>query len=336
MSYSIDVYRGSLPATRSLRDFALFVSFFPQLVAGPIVRGREFLPQLAEHEHPLRWDNVRRGTEIFLRGFVKKVLFADTLALYVDPVFADPAMFTPAVCWLAVIAYAGQIYYDFSGYSEMAIGVGRMLGFHLPENFRHPYVSLNITEFWRRWHISLSSWLRDYLYIPLGGNRKGRVLTYRNLLLTMLLGGLWHGAAWTFVVWGALHGAGLALHKWSLERRGAHGHGGPVRNAISWLGTFVFVLVTWVFFRSPDFATAWTYLGRMAFLETGGASWFHVHAMVALVLGAVGHAVVKARGERDLGLDLRSPWGWLGAAFLVLLVLLYAPLDTNPFIYFQF
>jgi len=338
MSYSIDVYRGTLPATRSFRDFALFVAFFPQLVAGPIVRGSEFLPQLRNDKHPLRLDNLRRGTEIFVRGFTKKVLFADTLAFYVDPVFGDPAMYSPWVCWVAVIAYAAQIYYDFSGYSEMAIGVGRMFGFTLPVNFRHPYVATSITEFWRRWHISLSSWLRDYLYVPLGGNRKGRVFTYRNLVITMVLGGLWHGAAWTFVIWGSLHAVALALHKLFLEiRAGKPRAEHPLpRRILSWAVTFVFVLVTWVVFRAPDLPTAWIYLRKMAFLDGGGAEWFYIHAMVALALGAVGHVVVLLRGERDLTLDLRRPVAWVGLAFLGLLILLFAPIGSNPFIYFQF
>jgi len=302
------------------------------------VRGKEFIPQLSEN-HPLRVDNLRRGAEIFLRGFIKKVLFADTLAVYVDPVFADPGLFSSITCWAAVVAYAGQIYYDFSGYSEMAIGVGRMLGFQLPENFRHPYLSLNITEFWRRWHISLSSWLRDYLYIPLGGNRVGRVRTYVNLMLTMLLGGLWHGASWNFVVWGALHGSALAIHKWTLERRGSPAEmkqNTPLRIAVSWLGTFVFALVTWVFFRAQNFDVAWTYLGKMAFIDPGGFSWYYVQGLAAIALGAAGHVWVKLRSERDLVLDLRQPLAWPAAAFLLLLVLLYAPFEANPFIYFQF
>ncbi len=338
MSYSIDVYRRRLPATRNFRDFALFVSFFPQLVAGPIVRGSEFLPQMA-WIHPLQKSNIRLGLEIFLRGFVKKVLFADTLAVFVDPVFAQPGMFAPVTCWLAVIAYAGQIYYDFSGYSEMAIGVGKMLGFELPENFRHPYISLNITEFWRRWHITLSTWLRDYLYISLGGNRKGRGRTYVNLMLTMLLGGLWHGAAWTFVVWGGLHGVALALHKVVLEVRGhrAEARDGPLpMKLLAWFTTFVFVLVTWVFFRAQNFSIAWTMLGKMAFLDRGGAHWYYTYAMVALAVGALLHVWVVLRKERDLSLDLRAPLAWPATAGVLLVILLFAPFGNSPFIYFQF
>lgn len=337
MSYSIDVYRGVLPATRNFRDFALFVSFFPQLVAGPIVRGREFLPQLA-FVHPLQGSNLRLGTEIFLKGFTKKVLFADTLAYFVDPVFADPAAYSSGTAWAAVVCYALQIYYDFSGYSDMAIGVGRMLGFELPVNFRHPYRSLDITEFWRRWHISLSGWLRDYLYIPLGGNRKGPSRTYVNLAITMLLGGLWHGASWNFVVWGGLHGGALAVHRLWTSVRGTERSpvGASFSATVAWVVTFVFVLVTWVFFRAPDFATAALYLRKMAGIDAAGIDWYYLHAMVVVVLAIGLHVAVVLRDDRDPHLDLRRPISWGVATVLVIVILLYAPFGTSPFIYFQF
>jgi alginate O-acetyltransferase complex protein AlgI len=337
ISYIVDVYRGLLPAHRNVRDYMLFVAFFPQLLAGPIVRGVQFLPQM-KTLHPLRLDHVRLGTEQFVRGFAKKVLFADTLAVFADPVFGHPSSYTPLTCWLAVIAYAGQIYYDFSGYSDMAIGVARMLGIEFPVNFRHPYRSLDITEFWRRWHISLSSWLRDYLYIPLGGNRRGRGRTYLNLALTMLLGGLWHGASWTFVAWGALHGGALALHKWITEWRGTprDARPGPLAALASWALTFVFVLVTWVFFRSPDFATAGAMLRRMAFLESGGIVWAYAQALVVMALAVMAHLWSVAHDDRSPSLDLRRPLAWPALTVVLLLVLLYAPFGTNPFIYFQF
>ena len=337
ISYVIDVYRGALPAHRNVRDYMLFVAFFPQLLAGPIVRGVEFLPQL-KAIHPLRGENVRLGAERFVRGFAKKVLFADTLAVFADPVFAHPGAYASLTCWLAVIAYAGQIYYDFSGYTDMAIGVAKMIGIEFPVNFRHPYRSLDITEFWRRWHISLSSWLRDYLYIPLGGNRRGRGRTYVNLALTMLLGGLWHGASWTFVAWGAMHGAALAAHKWLLERRGgaARAPAGPVVKFLSWALTFVFVLVTWVFFRSPSFGAAWTMLGRMFLPAGGGIEWVYVQAMVVLALATIAHAWSIRHDDRSPALDLRRPEAWPVLAAVLLLILLYAPFGTNPFIYFQF
>ena len=335
MSYTIDVYRGRLAAASSFRDFALFVSFFPQLVAGPIVRGSDFLPQL-DREHPARWSNVVEGAGIFFLGFVKKVLFADTLALYVDPVFADPSRWSAMTCWLALIAYAGQIYYDFSGYSQMAIGVGRMLGFELPRNFAHPYRSTSITEFWRRWHISLSGWLRDYLYISLGGNRHGELRTYVNLSITMLLGGLWHGANWTFVVWGGLHGGALALHKLWMRFVTPHVPPPLARRLwpLSWVTTFVFVLITWVFFRAPDFSVAWTYLGRL--VGGSGIEWYRVEALTVIAIGALIHVAVVLRDDRDLELDLRRPeWAAVAVAG-AFLVLYFAPFGVNPFIYFQF
>ncbi len=338
MSYTIDVYWRRLAATRSYRDFVMFVSFFPQLVAGPIVRASVFLPQLAAHDHRPRWDNLRRGVEQFARGFVKKTLFADTLAIAVDPVFAHPAAYAPGTVWFAVLAYAGQIYYDFSGYTDMAIGCGRMFGFEFPVNFRHPYRSRSITEFWRRWHITLSTWLRDYLYIPLGGNRRGRGRTYVNLIATMLLGGLWHGASWTFVIWGGLHGLGLALDKLRMELTGrdADDHGSPLEQALGWAGTFLFVLVAWVFFRARDFATAWTVLRKLAFLEPLGSHWIAVYAAVALALGVGAHVWVVLRHERELLLDLRRPMAWTALALIGLAVLWFSPFSANPFIYFQF
>jgi len=335
MSYTIDVYRGVLAPTRSFRDFALFVAFFPQLVAGPIVRGRTFLPQL-ETTHPLRLDNLRAGGELFLRGFVKKTLLADRLAIYVDPVFRDPALYSSETCWMATIAYTAQIYYDFSGYTDMALGVGRALGFELPENFRHPYLSRNISEFWRRWHISLSTWLRDYVYISAGGSQRGRPRTYINLMLTMLLGGLWHGASWNFVVWGGLHGVALALHRaW---RGGARKttEGGAAWQVISWASTLLFTMLCWVVFRAADFTIAGQVLRKLAFIDPTGMHWFYLHAMVVLAIAVVLHALTLVRGERPLRLPIPGPvrLGLLAAS--VPLILYLMPTGPAPFIYFQF
>jgi alginate O-acetyltransferase complex protein AlgI len=237
-----------------------------------------------------------------------------------------------------VIAYAGQIYYDFSGYTDMALGIGRVCGFDLPVNFRHPYLSRSITEFWRRWHISLSTWLRDYLYIPLGGNRKGLARTYVNLMLTMLLGGLWHGASWTFVVWGGLHGVALAADKLRMEvqKRAPDDFGSRAEQVFGWAVTFLYVLVTWVFFRAQTFGDAWTMLRKMAFLDTHGASWLYVQALAAIGLSVIAHVWVAARNERELLIDLRRPLAWTVAFAGILLVLFFSPFSSNPFIYFQF
>src|SRR5205823_8430177 len=212
INYTVDVYRKKVRAERSLAHFMLFITFFPHLIAGPIVRARDFLPQM---RRPKRWDWARLhlGAQYLLMGLFKKMAIADRMALYADPVFAEPARYGSGAVWLAVLAYALQIYCDFSGYTDMALGTAHLLGYKLAKNFDMPYLAVNVSEFWRRWHISLSSWLRDYLFIPLGGSRGTERQTCRNLLVTMALGGLWHGANWTFVVWGILHGLLLIVHR---------------------------------------------------------------------------------------------------------------------------
>src|SRR3954470_15036641 len=242
LSYTIDVYRRELPACRSPWRYALFVSFFPELVAGPIVRASIFLPQL-ERTLEWSWRRFRPGMEMILLGLTKKLVIANRLAVFVDPVFGSPAQFSSGTVLSAVIAYSLQIYCDFSGYSDIAIGVARIIGFDLPENFDMPYAATSITEFWRRWHITLSQWLRDYLYIPLGGNRKGSARMYANLMITMLLGGLWHGASWNFVIWGGLHGLGLVVNRLTSSRLSKSK--GPVRAAFGWLTTYAFVCFCW-------------------------------------------------------------------------------------------
>ena len=266
LSYTIDIYRGQLEPARNLREFFLYVIFFPQLVAGPIVRAVDFVPQLDRTPVP----NVREGIDGLYRiaiGLVKKVAFADYLALnVVERVFERPELFSSLECLVAVYAYAFQIYFDFSAYSDIAIGSAKMLGYHMPENFNAPYTARNLQEFWHRWHMTLSTWLRDYLYIPLGGSRHGAWKTYRNLFLTMLLGGLWHGASWTFVVWGAMHGVGLALTR--MYQRGRE-NTTPNR----WLEpfgvffTFHYVCLAWIFFRAPSFEVAASMLQQIAGLS---------------------------------------------------------------------
>ena len=330
MSYTIDVYRGAFNPTRRWFDFSFSMSFFPHLISGPIVRASHFMPQLAA-EHPLTRDNLRAGGELFAKGFLKKTLLADQLAVCADTVFADPAFFSSGTCWLAIAAYTGQIYYDFSGYTDMAIGLARMFGFEFPQNFDHPYLSRSITEFWRRWHISLSSWLRDYLYISLGGNRRGHLRTYANLMITMLLGGLWHGASWTFVVWGGLHGLGLAVHRLVSERWPSPGR---LRRAIGLPATLGFVMIGWVFFRAPTFHVAGVMLHKLAFVDAPGCSWPHVQSLVVLAAGVGAHLWVW-RG-RALGFDFRRPASIALLVAALLIDLLYTPSVHSPFIYFQF
>ena len=337
MSYTIDVYRRELFASRSLWRYAMFVAYFPELVAGPIVRASIFLPQLTRTLEP-SLARAGPGLQRILLGITKKRLLADRLATYVDAIFAAPAAYSQWTVTGAVVAYSLQIYCDFSGYSDMAIGVSRVIGFDLPENFDMPYRSTSITDFWRRWHMTLSSWLRDYLYIPLGGNRRGEARTYVNLMITMLLGGLWHGANWTFVFWGFMHGVGLAVHKaWG----GIVGGRRPFGGALGWAVTYAFVCVAWVFFRARDFATATLVLRKIAGLEPGGVVWFYLPLAVALAVVVAAHAaaiVAERRGApQPLAAPPQSPFAgaFVVTAWLVGIFLL-SPLRTSPFIYFRF
>ncbi len=334
ISYIVDVYQGKIKPVRNLLDYALYIMFFPHLIAGPIVRPRDFLPQLRRWKR-WNWDRMQLGAQFFLIGLFKKAVIADHLATVADPIFADPSAWATPAVWLGVLCYAGQIYCDFSGYSDMAVGLAHTLGFRLPNNFNMPYFAANITEFWRRWHMSLSSWLRDYLYIPLGGNRFGEWATYRNLLLTMLLGGLWHGASWTFVAWGLFHGLLLALHR-ALKlpawlRTAAF-------RPLCVLGTFLAVCVGWVFFRAQTFADAGVILARMVWPAEG--------QMVAEIAAAASIAFLLLIFLCHLigtFVDLRRVERWLPApalgatlAGLVLFAQLLMPQDGKAFIYFQF
>ncbi len=333
LSYSLDVYRRKINHVDSLIDFALFVSFFPQLVAGPIVRAKDFLPQL-KNKIVLSSDNYLIGFQIFLFGAVKKVLIADRLAYYVDNVFVSPRVFDSLTIWLAVVSYAVQIYADFSGYSDMAIGISRMLGFTLPKNFDVPYVARNITEFWRRWHISLSSWLKDYLYISLGGNRKGRIRTYLNLLITMVLGGLWHGASYNFVLWGTLHGLALAIHKFYMEfiEKNTKVKLFP----LNWIATLMFVSTLWVPFRAESFSLTLDILKKM-YIFSDGISYLYFYSLVMIPLVSASHLFkVLARKDDYLYFKSISPMSFGVVLSIVLMLLLFSPSTPSPFIYFQF
>lgn len=339
MSYTIDLYRERIPVCTRLHRFMLFVAFFPQLVAGPIVRASEFLPQL-ERAIKLRWDNIAIGSQIFLGGAIQKVLIADNLSIFVDPVFARPELYSAATLWLAAASYGIQIFCDFSGYSLMAIGVARILGYELPKNFDMPYVATSITEFWRRWHMTLSFWLRDYLYIPLGGNRKGTGRTYINLMITMLLGGLWHGASWNFVVWGGMHGVALAVHKlWSAYTGSWRSikHTSLYKLA-SWAITVLLIGLLWIPFRSPDFSTTATYFKRL--LPDGeGIVWLHPMALALLGIVTVWHMAYLFQNRILNTFPVTRPYEPAPAFVIsgfIMLILLFAPINTSPFIYFQF
>ncbi|MFO0697485.1 MAG: MBOAT family O-acyltransferase [Polyangiales bacterium] len=353
MSYVIDVHRRELGRVRTWMDYTTFITFFPELIAGPIVRASVLLPQL-DRDIGLTRARFATGASAFLLGFTKKSI-ADHLAVMVDPVFDAPEVFDGATLAAAVLGYSLQIYCDFSGYSDMAIGSAKLIGYDLPENFDMPYASSSITEFWRRWHMTLSFWLRDYLYISLGGNRRGPFRTYVNLVLTMLLGGLWHGASWNFVLWGGLHGVALALHRlkgtrWRLPTMAAT----PL--------TFAFVSLCWIPFRAVGLDRTLAFLSGLATWR-GGVRWisptlFFLAALV--VLGhAIGRSLFRTEGTRarrfDRALDalaasldegpLTGPYvrlgmgTWSGAALVfawTLLAFLLAPVSNNPFIYFQF
>lgn len=340
LSYTIDVYRGDTRPARSFLDYALFVAYFPHLVAGPIVRDTVLLPQL-QRARVVTAEKVQSGALLVLIGLTRKVT-ADYLAADVDAAFAAPTSHGSATLVAAVVMFALQIYGDFAGYTDVARGISRMMGIELVRNFEHPYFATNITLFWRRWHMSLSSWLRDYLYIPLGGSRGTPLFGYRNLMLTMLLGGLWHGASWNFVVWGALHGFALCAHKVVLGERKADHRAGTsgVRARLgagaSWAVTLGWVCLAWVFFRASTFHEALAVLGRIGGLHGGFVRSYAKHALVALVvLLAIDVPQVRWRDETAW---LRWPWtarGLLYASLIVVLVLLRVSRDV-PFIYFQF
>jgi len=340
LSYTIDAWRGKVGISHDFIKFALYIAFFPQLVAGPIVKAADFLPQLDEDRRPTK-TGVAVGLNIFFWGLLKKAVLADQLSPFVDSVFAAPAAFSSATVALAVLAYAMQIYFDFSGYSDMAIGCARCMGFELAKNFDLPYISKNVSEFWKRWHISLSSWLQQYLYIPLGGNRKGRARTYVNLMLTMLLGGLWHGAGVNFIIWGGLHGAALCVHKaWSAGRRG---YKNRLTKAACVLGTFIFVCLCWVPFRAADFATS-AMIYKKLFVWSGGVSHMFTWALAVPVMTALATAyctrfhrggVGAIHGEMPV-FNLNTFTGVLLFTLLVGFCLILMYTGDNPFIYFQF
>ena len=338
ISYIMDVYRGDTEPTRHPVDFATFIALFPHLIAGPVFRYKDLADQFVSRTHTLT--KFGEGTVRFMQGFIKKVFIADTLAPLANHSFAL-AQPTMADAWFGALGYTAQLYFDFSGYSDMAIGLGLMMGFRFVENFNQPYVSQSITEFWRRWHMSLSSWLRDYLYISLGGNRKGLFNTYRNKFLTMLLGGLWHGANWTFVLWGMWHGTLLCTE----QALGVKSN--PTRFRVHrWLLTFFFVVLGWIMFRSSNVTTAWRFYAAMFSFDGQGLSDVFVSGidrmqvavlLLALVVAGIGGAaefwpptLVGRYVTRVTAASL------LLFPLFALAVLKLSAQSYSPFLYFQF
>lgn len=350
LSYTIDVYRREVRALKNPIAFALYISFFPQSIAGPIVRYSDLAGQLAQRA--LTREGFAEGVRRFIIGLSKKMLVANTLAHPADAIFALPAeALSPGVAWVGIMCYTLQIYFDFSGYSDMAIGLARMFGFTFKENFLYPYISRSVTEFWRRWHISLSSWFRDYLYVPLGGNRRGKLRTYSNLLTVFFLCGLWHGGSWAFVCWGLYHGAFLVLERIALGRR-LESSAAPLRHAY----TLLVVMLGWVFFRATSFNHAASFLSAMAGLgggtnvEYSPAVYLSSDVVLALVAGIIGLTPLMPLLQRLRSSDfvkrprlagaleaLISMSSVAGLAVLLLASVMQLAAGTyNPFIYFRF
>jgi len=346
MSYVIDVYRGRLEPEYDLLEFSFFVSFFPQLVAGPIVRATDFMPQIRQPK-VLDRDKLSRAFMLIIGGLIKKAVISDYISVnFVDRVFDNPTLYSGFENLIAIYGYGLQIYCDFSGYSDIAIGLALLLGFKLPDNFNKPYQSASLTEFWRRWHISLSSWLRDYLYIPLGGNRKGTLRTYINLMITMLLGGLWHGASWKFVIWGGMHGALLAIERLiePLTNKLNFGEfrGFPIKRIIGVLFTFHFVLFCWIYFRADSLEKAQQLLHQVF----SGIEWNlalevisgYKKVFLVMLFGFVIHFIPRKFEMRwriffaDSPILVKS----FALAFSIWVLIQIASADVVPFIYFQF
>jgi D-alanyl-lipoteichoic acid acyltransferase DltB (MBOAT superfamily) len=340
ISYTVDVYRGLLTPTRSLRELATFIMFFPHLVSGPIVRAAEILPQLETLARPCPHAEIFQGARDFVIGFGRKVIFADQFALLADATFNAPGRYGSFDLLVGLLGYSFQIYFDFSGYSQMAVGLARMFGIHFPDNFDSPYISRSLQEFWRRWHISLSRFLRDYLYIPLGGSRHGLARTLFALSATMLIGGFWHGANWTFLVWGAIHGFGQALSYLYRERIETDGHrkfwASSTGNFVGWASTMVTVGFAWIFFRALTVHDAWAYLVRMVSGASGDLSLTLSKMQLGLLVVAVAIHLVAYFKPR-----LEVPWPRavfvqglvVGALYFAFVAFKQA---DAPFIYFNF
>ena len=344
MSYTMDVYRKQVDSEKSFVKVALYIAFFPQLVAGPIVKSKEFIHQLYEDRN-INWTDFKRGIQIFVFGLFKKIVIADNISVCVDAVFNMPQRYHALSIIMAVVGYSIQIYCDFSGYSDMAIGSAKMLGYDLMRNFNMPYIAKNISEFWKRWHISLSTWLQEYLYISLGGNRRGTIRTYVNLFLTMLIGGLWHGASWTFVAWGALHGVALCIHKiWmKITKHDKNYKGTIIGNICSILLTYLFVSFCWIFFRAENFDVAKRVIIGMLNWQNGVmyvSSWTILGIICVVVSTSIACVVSHTKKTEIQGfyltVNLESVAGLILLFVAFGMCFLMAYTGSSPFIYFQF
>jgi alginate O-acetyltransferase complex protein AlgI len=342
MGCLIDVYRGR-QAPADIMSFALFVSYFPEISAGPIGRAHAFLPQI-DRKRTAAQEQIVAGLQLILLGYFKKKVIADGVAPYVDQLFTDTGQFMSLDLLCGMYLYTIQIYADFSGYTDIVRGISKLFGIEIMENFRQPYLSRNIREFWTRWHISLSSWLRDYLYIPLGGSHKGTGRTYANLLATMLLCGLWHGASWVFVAWGGIHGVYIAVNRLFRNSVGKPDSGGEegqsvIKSVVSVFITFHAVAFAWIFFRAPDFGTAWTYISSLLDMSRFGyvSSSLIVVTLFYLVLTLV-IDLPMYRAGRELLVTRETPWPWRAVvyALLILCISFLGETYVQPFIYFQF
>jgi alginate O-acetyltransferase complex protein AlgI len=339
LCYTIDMYKKESAPVKSLLDFSLFVTFFPHLVAGPIVRPPQLVPQF-ENERKASQDQIIQGLFLLSLGLFMKVVLADSmLSVAANAVFNSNQPLASLDAWMGVLAFSGQIFFDFAGYSTCAIGVAACLGFALPQNFLYPYAAIGFSDFWRRWHITLSAWLRDYLYIPLGGNRNGKFKTYRNLMITMLLGGLWHGANWTFVAWGGLHGFYLWVEKAILDARKETSKPSFVPKFLLAMATFFLVNVTWVFFRAGTFAQAGSILQSMFGMMPKGNAVLTTLAIWKVGVIVVGMVIAQWLMRNRLVLDVipKLSWWAFGSIWaFMLLLLIWSQESGSSFIYFQF
>ncbi len=340
LSYTIDVYRGKQKAEKNFLHFALYVCFFPQLVAGPIERADNLLKQFKTQLRPTKIQ-IKEGIHLLILGLFKKVMIGDAAARIVDPIFADYSHYNGQELFAALILFSVQIYADFSGYTSIARGVSKLIGVDLIKNFEEPYLSRSITEFWRRWHISLSSWLRDYLYIPLGGNRRGVGATYRNLMITMLLGGLWHGASWTFVMWGGLHGIYLSLERWRNQYRTIIESDQSLRlsHVPKIALTYLLVLVTWLFFRVETIEAGFEILTEIGSINTSQEGWRLMGMSMAFLTVVLGMDLMHRKAKTQIFLYHYLPKTVTYAVLFLLLMLSFVFMFQHkamPFIYFQF